>query len=146
MTVDPQLVRRKMALVLDDLGRLRGVATKGIDEYLASEVDELVAERLLERIVSRLIDVNYHLWVEAGHSPPRDYRESFLRLAELGVVTAEVAGRHAQSAGLRNRLAHEYDAIDPRLVHEAAGRALADVPELLRSIEAYLGKTGAAGA
>jgi uncharacterized protein YutE (UPF0331/DUF86 family) len=145
MTADPELVRRKMALILEDLERLRGVASKNIDDYLASSVDELVAERLLERIVSRVIDVNYHLWVEAGHAPPRDYRESFVRLGELGILPLAEATELARAAGLRNRLAHEYDEIDPRLVHEAARRALTEIPDLLRRVEAYLGKLGVGG-
>ena len=39
---------------------------------------------------------------------------SFTRLAELGVLDAEFARRIARAAGLRNRLVHEYEDIDPR--------------------------------
>jgi uncharacterized protein YutE (UPF0331/DUF86 family) len=40
----------------------------------------------------------------------------------------------ADSAGLRNRLAHEYDEIDPKKVFEAIDSCLRDVPKYLKNI------------
>ena len=40
----------------------------------------------------------------------------------------------ANSAGLRNRLAHEYDEIDEKKVFEAIASCLRDVPKYLKSI------------
>src|SRR5450756_654424 len=68
-------------------------------------------ERYIERAVGRMIDVNYHLLTEFGQAPPPDYYQSFVQLATLGVYPAEFAARIASCAGLRNRIAHEYDAV-----------------------------------
>lgn len=139
MPIDPELVRRKARLILEDLERLRPIAAGDVESFLGS-VEEIVAERLLERIVGRMIDVNYHLVVGSGQMPPKDYHESFLRLADLGVLLPEPAKDLSRAAGIRNRLAHEYNGIDERLVHAACVRALTSVPGYLRAVEEWLSK------
>jgi len=87
-----------------------------------------------------MIDINYHLVTEAGQPPPRDYFESFTQLARIGVLPPGFATRIATSAGLRNRLVHEYDEIDPERVYQGLQAAVRDVPEYLRHVQGYLKK------
>jgi uncharacterized protein YutE (UPF0331/DUF86 family) len=136
--VDRDLVIRKMALILDDLRAVMPLAQKRIDEYLVSPTDEIVTERYLERMIGRMIDINYHLVTEAGHAPPRDYHQSFAELAKLGVLPPPFASQVAACAGLRNRLVHEYDEIDPRRVYEGLQAAVRDIPEYLRRVQAHI--------
>ena len=136
--IDQDLITRKLVLIAADVKALAPIAAKNLSEYLRSEVDEVLVERYLERIVGRMIDVNYHLLVESGHPPPADYYQSFTRLAKLGVLQAEFAVQIATCAGLRNRLVHEYDDIDATRVHEAAGAAVRDVPEYARHVQRFL--------
>lgn len=136
--IDPELVIRKLVLIAEDLPAVERLAARPREEYLASRTDELVAERLLERIIGRMIDVNYHLLTESGDPPPRDYFQSFVDLARLGVLESTFARRIAASAGLRNRLAHEYDEIDPIKVHEALGGIVEDVAEYLDRVRTFV--------
>lgn len=136
--IDRDLVTRKLALVTADLKALAPLAAKTLDQFLASDPDQVLVERYLERIVGRMLDVNYHLLVESGRRPPKDYYESFTQLAKLGTLPAAFASRIAACAGLRNRLVHEYDDIDAERVHEAASSALRDVPEYLRLVHRFI--------
>ena len=136
--VDRDLVVRKMALILEDLRAVTPIARKSLDAYLASDTDELVAERYLERMIGRMIDINYHLITDAGHAPPRDYYDSFTQLAKLRILSPAFASQIAMCAGLRNRLVHEYDEIDPRRVQEGLLAAVRDIPEYLRHVQNYL--------
>ncbi|MBI4629294.1 MAG: DUF86 domain-containing protein [Candidatus Rokubacteria bacterium] len=136
--VDRDLVTRKIALVVDDLRAVTPIAQKRLDDYLASATDELVTERYLERMIGRMIDVNYHLVTEAGHAPPRDYYESFAQLAKLGILPPAFASQIAACAGLRYRIVHEYDEIDPRRVYEGLQAAVRDIPEYLRRVHEHL--------
>lgn len=102
---------------------------------------QLVAERLLERIIGRMIDINYHVVTERDGLPPKDLYESFTRLADLGVLTRELADDIAPAAGLRNRLAHEYNEIDHRKIYEAVGRTLNQVPRYLEAVQRSLERT-----
>ena len=137
--IDAELVARKILLINEDLRALEPLAVKPLAAYLASPTDELVAERYLERIIGRMIDLNYHVLTAAGHPPPKDYYQSFTALAGAGILEAGFAARIAASAGLRNRIAHAYEDIDPARVHAALGPALRDVPEYLRRIAAHAG-------
>lgn len=140
--IDRALITRKLLLIGKDLEALRVLGAKSATDYLASETDELLAERRLERLIGRMIDVNFHVITETGGPPPPDYFQSFLELAALGVLTRELAGRLAPAAGLRNRIAHEYDDIDPAKVYDALQDALRDVPEYLDAILACLDRAG----
>ena len=87
----------------------------------------------------RMIDVNYHVLTESGQPPPRDYYESFTALGGIGELDRDFAIRIAACAGLRNRIAHEYEAIDPARVHEALQSAVRDIPVYLRRVSDYAG-------
>ncbi len=67
---------------------------------------------------------------------------SFVELGRLGVLDPAFAQRLAPSAGLRNRLVHEYDEVDPVKLHEACRAATIDVPGYLRAVDAWLERSG----
>jgi uncharacterized protein YutE (UPF0331/DUF86 family) len=71
MTIDPELVTRKLLLMASDLDALRAFSEQGLESYLVSRINQAVVERCLERIIGRMIDVNYHLLTTAGQPPPR---------------------------------------------------------------------------
>lgn len=89
-------------------------------------------------MIDRMIDINYHLLTESGEPPPRDYYDSFTELGRIGLLPAEFAKRIAGCAGLRNRIAHDYEEIDPAKVHEALQTAVVDIPDYLRHVQAFL--------
>jgi len=138
MTVDRELVTRKLLLITQDLDAVAPFAAKPVSTFLESRIDQAVVERLLERMIGRMIDVNYHLITEGGQPPPSDYHASFLKLAELRIVDADFARRIARCAGLRNRLVHEYEEIDPRKIFDALQTARDDIVVYVRRVEAYL--------
>ncbi len=138
MTIDRDLVTRKLLLIARDMEELRDIASADLEQYLRSRRDQAVVERYLERMIGRAIDINFHLITETGHAPPSDYHASFTRLAELGVIEPDFAGRIARAAGLRNRLVHEYEEIDPQRVFEALQSAFRDLPVYLRRVEEHV--------
>ncbi len=139
MPLDKLLIRRKSALILEDLKDVERLARLTRSAFLASRDQQLMAERLLERIISRMIDINYHIVTQRDGVPPRDFYQSFTKMAELGVLTSDLADALAPAAGLRNRLAHEYNEIDHAKVYEALGEVLSQAPRFLEAVEATLG-------
>src|SRR5437870_2349887 len=138
MTVDRDLITRKLLLIARDLEELREIASSEVGHFLQDRRDQAIVERYLERMIGRAIDVNFHLITETGHAPPADYHASFTRLAELGVLDAEFGRRIARAAGLRNRLVHEYEDIDPRRVFDALQSAFEDLPIYLRRVDEFV--------
>ena len=116
------------------------IAAKNLDAYLASPTDQPVTERYLERLIGRMIDINYHLLTESGQPPPPDYHASFVRLADMGALDREFALRIALSAGLRNRIAHEYDDLDPTKMFAALQSAVVDVPRYLAGVNDFVSR------
>jgi uncharacterized protein YutE (UPF0331/DUF86 family) len=139
--IDGELVGRKLLLIAKDVEALQGLADMTLGVFLESPVNEVLAERYIERAVGRMIDVNYHLLTESGQAPPPDYHQSFVQLTTLGVCTPEFARRLASCAGLRNRIAHEYDDIDPQKLFEAIRQAVHDVPEYLGLVDTWIHRT-----
>lgn len=113
MVVDRDVVQRKITLIAEDLARLRPLARLTLEEYLARTEAQLATERLLERMIGRMLDINYHVAVEVAGLAPRDFHESFPKMADLDILPTDFARRIARAAGLRNRLAHEYNELDP---------------------------------
>ena len=143
--IDADLVVRKQVLILRDLEALAGIARTPIEQFLALGLQQSAAERYLERIIGRMIDINYHVLTESGHAPPKDYYDSFVAMGSAGVLPVDFASRIASAAGLRNRIAHEYDDIEPARIHEAVGSALVTVPEFLRHVLAFVHRSETRG-
>jgi uncharacterized protein YutE (UPF0331/DUF86 family) len=138
--IDPALITRKAALILQDLPALTELSRKTSDEYLANPIHEVLAERYLERAIGRMIDINYHLITELDRPPPKDYHESFLILGTLGILPPTFAREVAVAAGLRNRIVHEYDEIDARKVYEALQAAIKQIPLYLDHVNRFIEK------
>lgn len=136
--IDPTLIIRKINLISQDFKEIVDLSRKSLQDFLASRVDEVLAERYLERMIGRMIDINYHLITESGSPPPTDYYQSFLFLERLGVLPRDLAQTIASCAGLRNRIVHEYDEIDPARIHEALRTATRDVPQYLAHVHRYI--------
>jgi len=137
--IDKVLITRKIKLITEDLKELEVIGRKKPEEYLSDKVAEVMTERYLERIIGRMIDINYHIIVELDKPPPTDYFQSFVELGKIKVLPADFARVIANSAGLRNRLVHEYDNMDQAKVYEALKVALGNIPEYLNFISVYLG-------
>jgi len=136
--IDKTLVIRKINLISEDFEALKSLAALGYDEYVAESTNEVLAERYLERMIGRLIDINYHIITEQGHPPPSDCYKSFLELAEIRVLPQDFARKIAPCAGLRNRIVHEYDEIDTVKVYEGIQTAVEDVPRFLKYVTEFI--------
>lgn len=58
------------------------------------------------------VDIALHISSDEGWGIPAPYRESFDLLAKHGVIDATLATAMANSAALRNRIAHGYGTVD----------------------------------
>ena len=138
-----ELVQRKLQLIAEDLGRLLGFKDASFEEITEDFVKLAAVERLLERVVMRAIDVNEHLISELGTGREEKitrltYRETFLRLAALGVYTEAFAEAIAPSAELRNILVHDYNDVDRKIVYESIHTCLEQYRQYVEYVRAFL--------
>jgi uncharacterized protein YutE (UPF0331/DUF86 family) len=132
------LVRRKLAVMAQDLVDLTSLSGLTLEEYRRDRLRLKGIERLLQEVVEAAVDVNLHLLRAAGAATPPDYHESFLAMGRQGIVPAALGEALAPAAGLRNRLVHEYDDIDDAIVLRAVAAAPVQFGAYIQQIERYL--------
>ena len=136
--VNKDLIYRKIKLISKDLKGLKQISYLSEKEYVANPILEIQVERHLERIIGRMIDINYHIITEIGDPPPSDYFESFVNLGKLKVLPKEFSQEIASYAGLRNRLVHEYNFLDEKKIYQAMKKLMKDIPKYFQYIEKYI--------
>ena len=138
--VEVEVVRRKLATIVGDLKALGPIGVMGKENYIEDFYKRKATERLLQELIEAAIDINVHLIVEAGHTAPDDYYESFVKMGELGIISSDLADKLAPSAGLRNRLVHEYDMLDHAVILKAVATAEEMFSKYVKEINDYLSK------
>jgi len=140
--LDAAILRRKLQHIVMSLDGLRPISRLSLQEYRERFYERKAAERLLQEAIEAALDINAHVIAELGKDIPEDYYGGFLKMGELGVVPPDLANLLAGSAGLRNRLVHEYETIDDAKVLGAIGTLLEVYPRFVHAVETYLTKSG----
>ncbi|GAN35374.1 MAG: DUF86 domain-containing protein [Candidatus Brocadia sp. AMX2] len=136
--IEKEIIRRKLLIIAENLKALESIKNMTREEYISDIYKRKAAERLLQELIEAAIDINSHLIVQTGNATPDDYYESFIKVGELKIISADLAEKLAPSAGLRNRLVHEYDLLDHSLVLEAVKMAEELYPEYIKEIETFI--------
>ena len=136
--IDAALIKRKIEHILSYLEELKPIAKISFEEFVGDKRNFRTAERDLQLIVDTAVDINNHLVVASGSLPPNDYFESFIKLSNLQIFPKQFAERIAQSAGLRNRLVHEYEEIDLSRLFEDLENDIRDYQEYCEYIIKYI--------
>lgn len=132
-------VDEKLKRIIADLECLKQMLEQEPYEALVvNEAQMTRAERYLERIVNRSIDINFHLIRSAGEPPPDDYTKSFHQLGTIGAIPAKLAVEIAPSVGARNILVHEYDDLDLRLFYSSLQDAVRLFPAYVKALKKYI--------
>lgn len=124
--LDKEFITRKIKLIQEDLAKLESLGNFTLDEIVSDYVKMGALERYLEKIINRAIDINQHLITELGegNEPVRGYEDTFYAVAKLGVYPEDFAKEIAPSAGLRNRLIHEYNNTKEEIVYASVSDAI----------------------
>jgi uncharacterized protein YutE (UPF0331/DUF86 family) len=136
--LDRDIIKRKLAVIAGNLDALQRISGLGRHEYEKDLFLKKGTERLIQELIEAAIDINTHLIVELGGSAPDTYFDAFLRLGDLRVIPDDLARRLAPSAGLRNRLVHEYDIIDDAIILASVDDALKLYAEYVRIIKDFV--------
>jgi uncharacterized protein YutE (UPF0331/DUF86 family) len=140
--IDAAIVRGKLGRIMTSLELLRSIQAMSLEEYRGRVWERKGTERVLQEAIEAALDINAHVIAERGHEVPADDYGGFVKLGELGLLSRDLAAALAPSAGLRNRLVHEYDTLDDAKVLAAVGTILDLYPRYIRAIEAELTTLG----
>ena len=142
MALDIHFIRRKIKLIQEDLSELDNLAHYSFEEITKDHIKVLAVERLLEKIIMRAIDINQHMIAELGRGDERvrSYEDTFFILSELGIYGEEFAKQIAPSAGLRNRLVHEYNNTRQDIIYKSVSEAVKQYVKYCDSILEFIEK------
>ncbi|MGC9023237.1 MAG: type VII toxin-antitoxin system HepT family RNase toxin [Chloroflexia bacterium] len=115
------------------LSRLRGYLEKlyilaGIprDAFLEDFAKVAGAKYLLQVAIECCLDIAHHIVADEGYRPPADYYDTFLVLAENGIVPETFLPTLRKMVGFRNRLVHLYWEVDEATVYRILQENLGD--------------------
>lgn len=138
-SLSKELVHQKLKLLLTDIERIQQLLEQyPYEQIMTNESLSSLAERRLERVINRAIDINLHLLRSVGAPPPDDYTRSFLDLATVNIIFPELAHDIAPCVGIRNILVHEYDDLDAALFFASLQNAVRLLPQYAKAIESYI--------
>ena len=136
--LEKEIVRRKLAVIAENLSALKTIENMSPEEYVKGVLKRKATERLLQELIEAAVDINTHIIVQTVNTVPDGYFESFIMAGEKGIISTDLAEKLAPSAGLRNRLVHEYDLLDHSLVLEAVKMAEKLYPKYIKEIETFI--------
>ena len=140
--IDARFIKRKIKLIEEDLLRLKQLEKFTMDEIASDFYKYCTAERLLEVIIMRSVDINSHVIARLGTGieRARGYMDTFLILGDMEILPQKFAKEIAGSAKFRNILAHEYDKIEMDQVYNSIGEGLKDFKKYCKHILKFLDK------
>jgi len=136
--IEEEIIRRKLVTIVENLKALEPIANMTQREYIEDFYKRKATERLLQELIEAAIDINTYLIVQTGHSVPDDYYETFIKAGEIKIISSDLAEKLAPSAGLRNRLVHEYNMLEHSMVLDAVHKAEDLYAEYIKQIEGYI--------
>jgi len=125
--IDREIVATRLSKLREALRKLKALAAKSREEYLASETDQALAEHFLRLALEAVLDTGNHIVAAKGLRKPLHLRDIPLILAENRLISSELGERLARAASLRNRLVHTYAEIDHQILFRVLHEDLADL-------------------
>jgi uncharacterized protein YutE (UPF0331/DUF86 family) len=140
--VNKKFIEEKIMLIEKEFDNLEKLAKFSFQEIIGDFLKQNSLERILEKIINRAIDINQHLITELSKEelPPQNYKETFLKLAELKIYPEKFAENISKSVGTRNILIHEYDEVDYSQIYGSISDCLKDYHQYCDYILKFLEK------
>lgn len=132
--VDPIRIRDVLGNMGEALHRLRELGQLSLDAFLADYRNTESAKYLLIVATEGAIDLCTHIVSRKEGRAPENYAECFTVLAELNVISPELADRLKRMARFRNLIVHLYWKVDNRRVYEIIQNDLNDLDEFRRQV------------
>lgn len=124
--MNPDVINRKLESLRHCVARIHSkMPLTPHDLQTDYDLQDIVSINL-ERAVQMCVDIAAHVISETEVSPPDTMAESFSRLADLELLTPQLAERMRKAVGLRKILVHHYTDIDWKIIYEIVTHHLSD--------------------
>ena len=132
--MDREVIEQKLESVRRCLQRIKEKCPPSAD-ILARDLDaQDILALNLSRAVQLCVDIGAHIVAGKNVPPPATMGQTFDVLAELGIISEELALRMKNAVGFRNIAVHNSEAINWQIVHAIATRHVGDFTDFARSV------------
>lgn len=138
MALKSDIVKEKLAKLVEFLRELEKVKTASFEKYKSNPAIKRSCERLIQLIVESAADINSNVVIGLKDLPPKDYYDTFIKAGEVKLISSELSKKLAPWAGLRNRIVHEYVEIKDRLVFEKVELTIENFGEYVQQVEKFI--------
>lgn len=138
--LDKNFITRKIKLIQEEIAKVEELSNYTFEEIKNDFLKRYSVERALEKIIMRAIDINQHIIAEnaVGYETIRGYEDTFYILTKLNVYPEIFSKQIAPSAGLRNRLVHEYNDTKDEIIYNSVADAITQYTEYCNYILKYI--------
>lgn len=138
--VDKSLVLRKIDKIGAYLGVVRQKKDPGVNAFQNDrDLQSIVLFNLIQAIQT-CIDIGTHIISDARWDMPGTQADIFDTLAKNKVIGPQLSKKMIQMAGFRNRIVHEYERIDLKIVHRVWQNNSKDLDAFCRAVVKYLNR------
>ncbi|MBW1961257.1 MAG: DUF86 domain-containing protein [Deltaproteobacteria bacterium] len=138
--VNRVLVERILTDIKSNLQDLKDASDITWEVYVLDKRARRFVERTLHIMIEACIDIAQHIISDRQLREPANYRDTFVVLAENGIIDVKDLKRFENMASFRNLLVHYYERIDDEVVFGIFKRNLSDFEMFIHRIVAYLDK------
>lgn len=132
--VDREIVMAKIDGIKRHMDRLKGIARLKEHIFIDNIDAQDVAVFNLQMAIQKCIDIGNHFYSEWDIGAPSSYSDVFDELRRRKIIIRAMSEKLIKMAGLRNRIAHEYEDIDLRKIHSFIKNNLKDFDSFLKMI------------
>lgn len=136
--VNIPLLRDRAREIREQVDKIRRYASLPDEEFLADERNLYTVLHLMLISIEATAAICNHLLAKLARKAPESYAECFEHLAEMGIISGELASRLVQMSRFRNLLVHRYWTVEPQRVLQIARTNLGDFEEFLRQVGGWL--------
>ena len=134
-----EVIRKKLAYLEQTLAEIDPYLRASYTEYARQPAHRRATERLVQIIVEAAGDTSELLLQAVGQRASGSMRESFSGMRELGIIDDALFERFNRTyVGLRNRIVHDYETLDNRILFNSAKRLRKDAQAFLKVVARFL--------
>jgi uncharacterized protein YutE (UPF0331/DUF86 family) len=132
--IDKSLVLRKIERIDAYLKQVRQKRDPGFEVFRKDiDLQSIVLFNLIQSIQAS-VDIGAHIISDSEWGVPGSQADIFEILAQHKIISKQLSQRMIKMVGFRNRIVHEYEKIDLRIVHDVWQKNSRDVDKFCKSV------------
>lgn len=140
MVFSELLVDEKINRIRNYFEEVKPLLKFSVQEILGDITKLRTLERNFQLIVDEIIDINQHFIKELNFDISNDLEGTFHILGENNILPQDFVLKISPVVGLRNRLVHRYEELNPKIFIETFQKEYSDFEKYLKFISDYLEK------